>query len=125
MVSVPSMLEGRAEPGVGVRRVEAAQTLFVSRVSGSFELGHDGCICLEGRLLLRLIGLGAVAARKNLPGFMGDAPSFKPARSENSLGPEGAKRFLARTPNAAGKKTTSCRVGQEAAPDTDFVQARG
>src|ERR1700710_1487845 len=39
---------------------------------------------------------------------------------QNSLGPEGAKRFLARTPNAAGKKTTSCRVGQEAAPDTDF-----
>ena len=36
---------------------------------------------------------------------------------QNSLGPEGAKRFLARTPNAAGKKT---RVGQEAAPDTDF-----
>ena len=46
--------------------------------------------------------------------------SIKLKSPQNSLGPEGAKRFLARTPNAAGKKTTSCRVGQEAAPDTDF-----
>ena len=47
------------------------------------------------------------------------------AQARNSLGPEGAKRFLARTPNAAGKKTTSCRVGQEAAPDTDFCASTG
>ena len=90
-------------PQAQVLRADVTRKLRVYWKHACTMIRITGRVCLNNGSALRPTGM-----------VSDDVPA------ENSLGPEGAKRFLARTPNAAGKKTTSCRVGQEAAPDTDF-----